>query len=108
MALLTRDQIAVVTNDLEEKVWSSYRIWKKHSTFNCSRNTLINLVNISSGKKATEATLENEELAEELICSQEDRPGTHYSIKEFTSARSVFKTSIPVCLKEKVFVYPSI
>ena len=106
MALLTRDQIAVVTNDLEEKLWSSHRIWK--NALITQKNTLINLVNIGSGKKATEATLENEELAEELICSQEDRPGTHYSIKEFASALSVFKTSIPVCLKEKVFVYPSI
>ena len=42
MGLLTRDQIAVSKNDLEEKVWSSYRIWKGHSTFNCSKNTIVN------------------------------------------------------------------
>ena len=77
LTLLTVDQIAVVTNDLEEKVWSSYRIWKKYSTFNCSKNTLISPVNIDSGRKAVEATLENEELTEELICYQEEPPRIH-------------------------------
>ena len=45
MGLLTRDQIAFVKNDLEEKGWSSYRYWKEHLTFNCSKNTIINFVN---------------------------------------------------------------
>ena len=45
MGLLTRDQIAVVKNDLEERGWSSYCIWKEHPTFHCSKNTIINLVN---------------------------------------------------------------
>ena len=45
MGLLTRDQIAVVKDDLEEKNWSSYRNWKEHQTFNCSKNTIINLAN---------------------------------------------------------------
>ena len=38
--------------------------------------------------------LANEKLEEELICSQEEYPGTHYSIREITSALSVSKTSV--------------
>ena len=44
MGVLTHDQIAVVKNDLEEKGWSSYRIWKEHPSFQCSKNTIIKLV----------------------------------------------------------------
>ena len=44
MGLLTRYQIAVVKNDLEEKGWCSYRIWKEYSTFNYSKNLIV-LVN---------------------------------------------------------------
>ena len=44
MGLLTRDRIAVVKNDLEEKGWTLYRIWKEHPSFKCSQNTIINLV----------------------------------------------------------------
>ena len=62
--VLTKDQIAVVKNDLEERSWSAYRIWKEHPTFNCSKNTIINLVKkiketgsgdrkIGSGRKVT-------------------------------------------------------
>ena len=45
MGLLTQDKMIVVKNDLEEKGWSSYRIWKEHPTFNYSKNTITNLGN---------------------------------------------------------------
>ena len=69
----------------------------KKSTQRCSKNKIINLVNEikekSSGKKATAGTSKNEEVVEELICSQEEYPGTHYSVREISLALSVSKTS---------------
>ena len=43
----------------------------------------------SSRRKATATTYDNEELVEELICSQEEHPATHYSIREIVPALSV-------------------
>ena len=56
-----------------------------------------------SGQKATAATSENEELVEELICSQEEYPGTHYSIRKIASALSVSKTSVHRIVKRTGF-----
>ena len=114
MGLLTRDQIVVVKNDLEEKGWSSYHIWKGHPTFNCSKNT-INLVNKikktgsgdrkkGSGGKIMTATSENEELVEELICSQEEHLGTHYSIRELLQHCLFLKLPFTIWSKEKGFM----
>ena len=42
--VLTKDQIAVIKNDFEEKHWSAYRIWKAHPTYKCSKQAVKNLV----------------------------------------------------------------
>ena len=44
MDLLARDQIAVVKNDLEEKGWPSYCIWKEDPTLNCCKLDLVNKI----------------------------------------------------------------
>ena len=88
-----------------------YGIWKKHPTFNCSKNTIINLDKETgsgerkknSRRKGTDATSENDELVEELFCSQEEHPGTHYSIRQIASALSVSKTSVHCMVKSKGF-----
>ena len=57
----------------------------------------------NSRRKATDATSENDELVEELFCSQEEHPGTHYSIRQIASALSVSKTSVHCMVKSKGF-----
>ena len=45
MPTLTNDQKAVIQNDLEEKGWSAYAIWKEHPSFNGLKTDVVNLVN---------------------------------------------------------------
>lgn len=103
--VLTKDQIAVIKNDWEEKGWTAYRIWKEHPRFNCCRTTVEKLLKKikltgsgerlkGSGRPITASTEANEEECEELICSQEDEPGTHYSIREIAPHLEVGKSTV--------------
>jgi len=47
------------------------------------------------------STLENAELVDEMICSQEEHPGEHYSIREIAEAMSVSTTSVHRMVKKK-------
>ena len=53
------------------------------------------------------ATSEYEELVEELIYSQEEHLGTHYSIKETASTLFVSKTSVHRMVKKRVSCIPA-
>ena len=110
--VLTSDQIAVVKNDLEEKGWTAYKIWQNHPSFNCSKPAIVNLVNKiketgsgarrpGSGRPVTVATEENENEVEELICSQEDEPGTHFSIREIAPHLEASKSSVHRMAKKR-------
>ena len=95
MPHLTADQLAVIQNDIEEKGWNANEIWENHPSFNVTRMTIYNQVRKiketrskerrkGSGRPVTATTPENcEEVeVEELICSQEEEPGSHYSARE--------------------------
>ena len=86
MGLLTRDQIAVVKDDLEEKGWSSYRNRKEHPTFNCSKNAIINLVNEVKGTGSRERKKAEEQKQREL----------HQKMKSDLKNYSALKTNIQV------------
>ena len=112
MVVLTPDQKAVIMNDFIEKGWSAYKIWKEHPRFGCSRGAIEKLVykiketgsterRNGSGRPITATTPDISEECEELICSQEDRPGTHFSVREIARQVNVSKSSIHRIVKKK-------
>ena len=54
-----------------------------------------------SGRPVTATTEENASIFEELVCSQEDEPGTHNSIREITPRISISKSSVHRLVKKK-------
>ena len=89
--ILTDKQKAINENDFNEKGWNVRNIWKEHPSFECSRLAVHNLIKKfkeigsterrkESGQPVNATTEENASIFEELVCSQEDEPGTHNSI----------------------------
>ena len=87
------DDKAVIKNDYVEKGWSAYRICKEHPTKKWYKGSVQRLINQfkengtmkrrpGSGRPRSAFTSENEEIVEQLICSQEESPGTHMSPRE--------------------------
>ena len=109
--VLTKDQIAVVKNDWEERGWTAYRIWQEHPKLNCSRQAIKNLLKKikttgsgarleGSGRPVTASTVKNEEEVEELICSQESEPGTHFSIRVIAPHLDIGKSTVHRIVKK--------
>ena len=107
--VLTNKQKAVIENDFNEKGWNTYKIWKEHPSFECSRMAVHNLIKKiketgSSGRlrgsdrPITATTEENASIFEELVCSLEDKPGTHNSI---APRISISKSSVHRLVQKK-------
>ena len=108
--VLTGRQKAVI--DFNEKCWNAYKIWKEHPSFKCSRIAVHNLIKKiketgpterrkGKGRAVTETTEENASIFEELVCSQEDEPGTHNSIRQIAPRISISKWSFHRLVKKK-------
>ena len=108
--VLTGRQKAVI--DFNEKCWNAYKIWKEHPSFKCSRIAVHNLIKKiketgpterrkGKGRAVTETTEENASIFEELVCSQEDEPGTHNSIRQIAPRISISKSSVHRLVKKK-------
>ena len=54
-----------------------------------------------SGRPVTATTEENASIFEELVCSQEDEPGTHNSIRQIAPWISISKSSVHRLVKNK-------
>ena len=54
-----------------------------------------------SGRPVTATTEENASIFEELVCSQEDEPGTHNSIRQIAPRISISKSSVHRLVKKK-------
>ena len=54
-----------------------------------------------SGRPATVTTEENEELVGDLICSQEENPGTHLSPREIEKVTGISRTSVRRMVKRR-------
>ena len=87
------DDKAVIKNDYVEKGWSAYRVCKEHPTKKWYRGSVQRLISQfkengtmkrrpGSGRPRSAITPENEEIVEQLICSQEESPGSHMSPRE--------------------------
>ena len=93
--VLTNKKKAVNANDFNEKGWNAYKVWKEHPSFECSRMAVHNLIKkikeTGSTEHRKETTEENASIFEELVCSQEDEPGTHNSIRQIALRISISK-----------------
>ena len=114
--VLTDKEKAVIENDFNEKGWIACKIWKEHPSFECSCMAVHNLIKKiketgsterrkGSGRPVTAKTEENASIFEELVCSQEDEPGTHNSIRQIAPRISISKSSIHRLIKKKNLRY---
>ena len=87
MVFSNEDKV-IILNNFEEWGWSAYRIVKEHHKKNWDKRSVQRLINrykesgtverkTGSGRPKTATTVENGELVEELICSQEGEPAYH-------------------------------
>ena len=105
------DDKAVIKNDYVEKGWSAYRICKKHPTKKWYKGSVQRLINqfkengtmkrrSGSRRPRYEITSENEEIVEQLICSQDESTGTHMSPREMERHTGVKRSSIVRMVKK--------
>ena len=110
--VLTDKKKTVIENDFNEKGWNAYKIWKDHPSFECSRMAVHNLIKKIketgsterrkvSGRLIAATTEENTSIFEELVCSQEDEPGTYNSIRQTAPRISISKSSVHRLVKKK-------
>ena len=103
---------AVIKNDFIEKGWSPYRICKEHPTKNWNRVSVYRLLKrfkeedsmdrkTGSGRPRTVTNVQNEELVEDSICSQEDNPGSHMSPREIEKNTGISRTSVRKMIKRR-------
>ena len=110
--VFSSEEKAVIKNDFIEKQWSAYRICKEHLTKNWNKVSVQRLLNRfkenesmsrrpGSGRPRTATTAENEEIVEELICSQEENPGSHMSPREIEKHTGISRSSVRRMIKRK-------
>ena len=101
-----------IKNDYEKKGWTAYRISKEHELKKWVLSSVQRLLKrfnedgsmkrrTGSGRPVTVTTDENAELAEELICSQEDFPGTHKSPHEIARDVGISRSSVSRLVKRR-------
>ena len=108
------DDKAVIKNDYVEKNWSAFHICKEHSTKKWYKGSVQRLINQfkengtmkrrpGSGRPRSTITPENEEIVEQLICSQEESPGTHMSPREIERHTGIKRSSIVRMVKKNAW-----
>ena len=110
--VFSNEEKAVIKNDFNEKQWSAYRICKEHPTKNWNKVSVQRLLNrfkengsmdrrSGSGRPRTATTAENEEIVEDLICSQEESPGSHMSPREIEKHTGISRSSVRRTVERK-------
>ena len=90
----------------------AYSIWKDNPEKGWHKKSVQRLVNRfnkygkmdrqkGSGRPVSVATKENEEAIEKLICSQEDEPGTHLSLRNIAKHLEISHTSVRNIIEKK-------
>ena len=91
--VFSNEEKAAIKNVFLERWWNSHKICKEHPTKSYIRVSICGILRrfqednsvdriAGSGRRRTITTEENENLIENLICSQEDNPGSNMSPKE--------------------------
>ena len=105
------DDKAVFKNDYVEKGWSAYRICKEHPTKKWYKGSVQRLINQfkekgtikrrpGSGRSRSAISPENEEIVEQLICSQEESPESHVSPRQIERHTGIKRSSIVRMVKK--------
>ena len=103
--VFTDEDKAVIKNDYLEKEWKARRICKEHPTKKWNFASVHRLLKRfeehgtmdrrpGSGRPRTVTTPVNEALVEQLICSQEDQPGTHLSPREIQKHTGIDRSAV--------------
>ena len=112
--VLSEEDKAVIKNDFIEKNWTAYRIVREHPSKNWQESTVKRLLKKfretgstarrpGSGRPATAVTPENEETVEELVLSQEDKPGTHMPPRKIAKHLNISRESVRrICKKRNL------
>ena len=110
--VFSQEDKAIIKNDFLEKNWSAYRICKEHPTKQWNKVSVQRLLKrfqehgsmdrrSGSGRPRTAMTEENEAIVEDLICSQEEKPGSHMSPREIEKHTGISRSSIRRMVKKK-------
>lgn len=94
------------------KGYTAYRIWKENPEKGWHKMSVQRLVSRfvkhgtmerqkGSGRPVSVTTKENEEAVEELICSQEDEPGTHQSPRNIAEHLEISHSSVRRIIEKK-------
>ena len=103
---------AVIQNDFLEKGWNANKICTEYPTKNWNRVLVYRLLKrfteddsmerrSGSGRPRTITTEENTDLIKDLICSQEDNPGSHMSPRNSEKHTGINRTSIRRMTKKR-------
>ena len=101
-----------VKNGFVENGWSLYRICQEHPSKNRNKVSVHRLLKQFEkdgsmdrrpgfGRPVIVTTEENEELIGDLICSQEENPGTHLSKREIENITGISRTSVRRMVKRR-------
>ena len=112
--VFSNEEKAIIINNFEEWGWSAYRIVKEHHKKNWDKRSVQRLINrykesgtverkTGSGRPKTATTVENGELVEELISSQESEPGSHSSPRGIAQQIGISHSSVRRLIKKKGF-----
>ena len=110
MPQFTDHDKAIIENDYLEKGWNAYTIWKEHPTKGWDRVSVWRLLDKfiktgsmdrkkGSGRPVTATTDENMEVVEDLICSQEENPGTHDAPRKIEEKLGISRSSVKRLVK---------
>ena len=103
---------ALIKNDFVEKGWSSQGICQEHPSKNWNRVSVHGLLKRfekdssmdrrpESSRPVTVTREEKEELVGDLICSQEENPGTDLSPREIEKVTGISQTSVRRMVKQR-------
>ena len=117
-ALITRDVMVFSDDDkaiilhYHKKGKKAYQIWKENREKNWTKNSVCCLIQRyvehgtmdrkkGSGRPITATTPENQEAVQEMICSQEDSPGTHVTPNNIAKILKVSDRSVRRMVRSK-------
>ena len=110
--MVLSDEDKAVIKHYYQRRYTAYKIWKENPEKNWDKASAKRLINRfvekgtmerkeGSGRKRTARTPANEEAVEELICSQEDAPGTHLSPRNIAEELEISHSSVCRIFREK-------
>ena len=89
---------AIIKNDYEEKGWTAYQICKEHKS---KERVLSSVQRLLKRFKEDKSMKRRTELVEELICSQEDFPGTQKSPRKIVRNVGISTSSVIRLVKRR-------